>query len=177
MIYLENSFFDKRWNDLEIWLREKGYSDKLVWKQILEDRKFPRTELLNNQIKNENKEKPFLNITHSSSVAQLKNIMTKTKLLLTPDNEHNVFRDVPIIGFRRAKSYISYIYPIYIYIYIYIYILKEDILVRAKYLKLKTKVSAALVKNLDVKFANILYLLGISHHLIQNKHMRLGQKI
>ena len=31
--------------------------------------------------------------------------MTRIHLLLTPDNEHNnVFRDVPIIGFRRAKS-------------------------------------------------------------------------
>ena len=31
--------------------------------------------------------------------------MTRIQLLLTPDNEHNkVFRDVPIIGFRRAKS-------------------------------------------------------------------------
>ena len=31
--------------------------------------------------------------------------MTRIHLLLTPGNEHNkVFRDVPIIGFRRAKS-------------------------------------------------------------------------
>ena len=31
--------------------------------------------------------------------------MTRIHLLLTPDNEHNeVFRDVLVIGFRRAKS-------------------------------------------------------------------------
>ena len=31
--------------------------------------------------------------------------MTRMHLVLTPDNEHNkVFRDVPITGFRRAKS-------------------------------------------------------------------------
>ena len=31
--------------------------------------------------------------------------MTRIQLLLTPDNEHNkVFRDTPIIGFRRTKS-------------------------------------------------------------------------
>ena len=31
--------------------------------------------------------------------------MTRTHLLLTLDNEHNkVFRDIPNIGFRRAKS-------------------------------------------------------------------------
>ena len=31
----ENSFFDKLCNDLEIWLKGRGYSNKLVWKQIL----------------------------------------------------------------------------------------------------------------------------------------------
>ena len=36
----ENSFFDKRCNNLEIWLRRRGYSDKLVRKQILKARKF-----------------------------------------------------------------------------------------------------------------------------------------
>ena len=84
--------------------------------------------------------------------------MTRIHLLLTPDKEHNkVFSDVRIIGFRRVKSL-------------------KDILVREKYLKLKTKVDAALVKDLDVKFANILYLLEILHHVIRNAHMRLDQK-
>ena len=47
--------------------------------------------------------------------------MTRIHLLLTPDNEHNkVFRDVPIIGFRRAKSL-------------------KDILVRAKIPQIKNK--------------------------------------
>ena len=36
----ENSFFDKRCNELKIWLREREYSDKLVRKQILKARKF-----------------------------------------------------------------------------------------------------------------------------------------
>ena len=39
------------------------------------------------------------------SFAQLKNITNRIHPLLTPDNEHNkVFKDVPIIGFRRVKS-------------------------------------------------------------------------
>ena len=47
--------------------------------------------------------------------------MTGIHLLLTPDNEHNkVYRDVPIIGFRRAKSL-------------------KDILVRAKIPQIKNK--------------------------------------
>ena len=47
----ENSFFDKRCNNLEIWLRRRGYSDKLVRKQILKARKFSRAKLLNSQRK------------------------------------------------------------------------------------------------------------------------------
>ena len=60
----ENSFFDKRCNDLDIWLRERRYSDKLVWKQILKARNFSRTELLNNRRKKENEYKLVLNITY-----------------------------------------------------------------------------------------------------------------
>ena len=45
----ENSFFDERCNELEIWLKERGYSDKLVRGQILKARKFSRSEVLNKQ--------------------------------------------------------------------------------------------------------------------------------
>ena len=71
-------------------------------------------------------------------MAQLKTLMTRINLLLTSENDYNkVFRDVPTIGFRRGKSL-------------------KDILVRAKYVKLKIKVGGVLVKDLDVKFVNIL---------------------
>ena len=74
-------------------------------KRILKARKFSRTELLNSQRKKENDYKLILNITYHPSLAQLKVIMTRIQLLLTPNNEHNkVFRDVSIIGFHRAKS-------------------------------------------------------------------------
>ena len=49
--------FDKRCNDLEIWLKGRGYSDKLVRKQILKARKFSRAELLISQRKKENEDK------------------------------------------------------------------------------------------------------------------------
>lgn len=71
----------------------------MVRKQIVQARKFPRTRLLNIQRRKENED------THHPSLAQLKNIVTRIHLLLTPDNEHiKVFRNVAIIGFRRAKS-------------------------------------------------------------------------
>ena len=77
---------------------------QIVWKQIVKATKFLKTELLNNQRKKENEDKLVLNITYHLSLAQLKIIMTRIQLLLTPDNVHNrVFRDVPVIGFCRAK--------------------------------------------------------------------------
>ena len=36
----ENAFFDKGCNELEVWLKEGGYSDKLVRGQILKAGKF-----------------------------------------------------------------------------------------------------------------------------------------
>ena len=89
----ENSFFNKRCNDLDIWHKGRGYSDKLVRKKVLKARKFSRAELLNNQTEKENEDKLVRNITYHPSLVQLKIIMTRIHLLLTPDNEHNkVFR-------------------------------------------------------------------------------------
>ena len=139
----ENSFFDKRYNDLEIWLKGRAYSDNLFRKQILKARKFSRAELLNNQRKKENEDKLVLNIMYHLFLAQLKVVMTRIHILLTTYKEHSkVLRDAPII----SKN-------------------------------LKTKVGAVLVKDPDVKLANILHLLEILHHLLQNAHMRLDQKI
>ena len=101
----ENSFFDKRCNDLEAWLKERGYSDKLVRKQILQARKLKRTDLLNKSKDKTNDKKLVFNITYHPALSKLKTVMSNIHILLTPDKEHTkVFKDVPIIGFRRAKS-------------------------------------------------------------------------
>ena len=42
----ETNSFDKRYNDLERFLSERGYSSKLVRKEILRPRKISRNELL-----------------------------------------------------------------------------------------------------------------------------------
>ena len=41
-IFSDNSNFDKRYNELEHWLFEKGYSEKLVRKQVLRAREHSR---------------------------------------------------------------------------------------------------------------------------------------
>ena len=76
----------------------------------------------------ENEDELVFGIMYHSSLAQLKIKMTRIHLLLTPNNKHNnVFRDVPFIGFRRAKGL-------------------KDILVRVKTPQIKSKVGAVLVK-------------------------------
>ena len=101
----ENAFFDKRCNELEIWLKERGYSDKLVRGQILKARKFSRSEVLNKQKRMGNKSRIVFNITYHPVFSKLKNVLSEIHLLSTPDREHRkVFEKVPIIGFRRAKS-------------------------------------------------------------------------
>ena len=42
----DNSNFDKRCNELESWLFEKGYSEKMVRKQVLRAREHSRESLL-----------------------------------------------------------------------------------------------------------------------------------
>ena len=41
-----NAFFDQRCNELEHWLHERGYSERVVRQEILKARKIPRNELL-----------------------------------------------------------------------------------------------------------------------------------
>ena len=96
----KNQFFDKRFNGLEVWLKNLGYNEKLVRQQILKARKYKRTELLYSQREEVHKNKLVFNITYYSIFSKPKNILSKIHLLLTPDREHSkVFENIPIIGF------------------------------------------------------------------------------
>ena len=94
----KNQFFDKSCDDLEVWLKNCGYSEKLVRQQILKARKYRRTELLHSQREEVHKNKLVFNITYYPIFSKLKNILSKIHLLLTQDREHSkVFESVPII--------------------------------------------------------------------------------
>ena len=84
----EPSFFDQRCNQLEKWLLDRGYSDKLVRGQILKARKFKRNELLNRERLDKKDPKLVLNITYQPSFFNLKNVFKEIHLLLTPDEKH-----------------------------------------------------------------------------------------
>ena len=101
----ENAFFDKRSNESEEWLKERGYSNKLVKGQILTARKFSRSEVLNKRKCVGNNRRFVFNITCHPLLSKLKNVLSEIHLLLTPDREHGkVFENIPIVGPRKAKS-------------------------------------------------------------------------
>ena len=60
----ENAFFDNQCNKLGVWLKERGYSDKLVRGQILKARKFSRSDVLSKQKHVGNKNRFVFNVIY-----------------------------------------------------------------------------------------------------------------
>ena len=100
-----NSNFDKRCNELESWLFEKGYSEKMVRKQVLRAREHSRESLLE-KVKSESDQKKLtFNIYYYPLFKNVRNILQELHILLTPDQKHKqVFQDIPAVGFRNGKS-------------------------------------------------------------------------
>ena len=96
--------FDKRCKDLENWLCERGYNRAMVKDQITSARRFSRDELLN-KAKGSKPYRVSLNITYHPVLRETRNILENVHLLLTPDGKHrDVFQEIPLVGFRNAKS-------------------------------------------------------------------------
>ena len=69
----KNQFFDKRCNDVEVWLKTRGYNEKLVRQQILKAKKYRRTELLHSPREEIHKHKLVFNIIYYRIFSKLKN--------------------------------------------------------------------------------------------------------
>ena len=78
----ENRFFDKRCNQLECWLKDLGYNEKLVRQQILKARKFTRKDLLNQNSKTKWRNKLVFDFTYHPAYSKLKHILSNINLLL-----------------------------------------------------------------------------------------------
>ena len=101
----KGSFFDHRCNELESWLKDRGYSDRLVRQQVLKARKFKRSDLFDERPKERGESKLTLNITYHPAYVRLRKVLSHIHLLLTHNEEHrNVFPNVPVVGFKRGKS-------------------------------------------------------------------------
>ena len=72
----ENRFFDKRCNQLECWLKDRGYNETVVRQQILKARKFTRKDLLNQDCKTKGRNKLVFNFTYHLAYSKLKHILS-----------------------------------------------------------------------------------------------------
>ena len=134
-----SSLINKRRNELEVWLKERRYSDKLVRGQILKARKLSRSEVLNKWKRVGNNSRFVFNITYHPVLSKLKTVLSEIHLLLAPDREHgHGFEKIAIVGFRRAQSL-------------------KDILVRMKVAPIE-KALADHVELLGAKYVNMLWL-------------------
>ena len=105
----DNESFDKRCNNLEGWLMDKGYNGKMIRKQILRSREHSRNDFLEKEKAETSGPKLTLNITNYP-VFQNRNILQELHLLLAPDKEHKkVCRNVPVVGFRNGKILKNYL--------------------------------------------------------------------
>ena len=85
----KNQFFDKKCNDLEGWLKNRGYNEKLVRQQMLKVGNIGTV----------------FNITYCPIFSKFKNILSKINLPLTLDKEHSKDSEkVSIIDFKKEKS-------------------------------------------------------------------------
>ena len=106
----DNESFDKRCNDLEGWLMERGYNGKMIRKQILRAREHSRKDLLEREKAKTSEPRLTFNITYYPVFQNIRNILQELHLLLAPDKEHKrVFPDVPVVGFRNGKSLKDYL--------------------------------------------------------------------
>ena len=101
-----NTFFDQRCNELEHWLHERGYSERVVRQEILKKRKIPRNELLEKERNHREENKLTVNITYYPAFQNTKTVLEELQILLAPHKRYQkVFPNAPIAGFCNRKSF------------------------------------------------------------------------
>ena len=95
----ENMFFDNRCNQLECWLKDRGYNENVVRQQSLIASEFSRRDLLNQDCKIKGINKLIFNFIYHPAYSKIKHISSNVNFLLTPDAQYGqVFLEVPIVG-------------------------------------------------------------------------------
>ena len=80
-------------------------SDRLARGKILKVRSFLMSELFNKRKRVGNNSRFVFNTTYHPVLSKLKNLLSEIHLLLRNDREHGkVYKKIPIVGFRTAKS-------------------------------------------------------------------------
>ena len=101
----DSESFDKRCNDLEGWLTERGYNGKMKRKQILRGQEDSRKGLLEREKTENSESKLTFNVNYHPVFQNIRNTLQELHLLLALDKEHKkVFPDVLVVGLRNGKS-------------------------------------------------------------------------
>ena len=95
---------------MERFLLERGYSSKLVRKEILRARKIPRHELLDKKKNQRNDSKLTFNVMYYPVFRHLKSQLKELHVILACDEDHKkVFPEEPIIAFKHNKNLKSHL--------------------------------------------------------------------
>ena len=106
----DNKTVDRRCNDLEKWLMERGYNEKMIRKQILSGQEYSTNDLLEKEKQQMPEKKLTFNIAYYPAFQNVRKIMEELRLLLTLNKEHRkVFPDMPVVGFRNGKRLKDYL--------------------------------------------------------------------
>ena len=89
---------------------ERGYSSKLVQKEILRARKIPRNELLDKEKSWGNDSKLTFNVRYYPVFRHLKSQLKELHVILACDEDHKkLFPEVPITGLKNNNNLKSYL--------------------------------------------------------------------
>ena len=96
---------------MEIFPLERGYSSKLVRKELLLAKKIARNELLDKEKSKENYSKLTFNVTYYPVFRHLKSQLKELYVILACDEDHKrrAFPEVPIIDFKNNKKLKSHL--------------------------------------------------------------------
>ena len=79
-----------------VWLKDHDYNEKLLRQQILKDKKYRRAKLLYSHSEEVQRNNLLFNSKHYQSISKLKNILSRSHLILTPSREPSkVFDNTP----------------------------------------------------------------------------------
>ena len=96
----DNKKFDQRCNDLQKWLMERGYIERMVRTQIFKTRGESTDSLFERGNTKTSGNKLTFNITYYPAFQNVRGILEELQILLAQDKEHKiVFPEVPVMGF------------------------------------------------------------------------------
>ena len=87
-ICYKNNLFDIHCNNLEKWLSEGDYSEKLVRKEILKARSQSKETLLDKGKRSRNDDRVNFNITYYPVFKSIRIVLEELHILLAPDEKH-----------------------------------------------------------------------------------------